>query len=282
MKNEIFKKAVPRYVENPLGRFAHINLIKIIFPTRGRYELLIKLLDSIESNTKNKDKIEVIAICDSDDFKSVTILNDYVQKSKYDLKFVVIKRKDLISLPVHYYDIGLKIGNNSLFTWILGNDCSIITEDWDDHLEQLVLKNESEICNNILNNKKYYYLIISDDTHWDKNGLKPFVKKNPDLGSSCCFPIVSTNYCRTAGEFYPLEFLGWGGDLALKKIVDSSPMFEILYLNDKISIEHTCFHNGKYQKDPISTNMESISQRFSTFESVNIDKVIEKRKKFLK
>lgn len=233
------------------------NLVKIIFPTRGRINLLEKFLQSIEENTKYKQTIEVIGIADNDDKHTINFLSEKSPQLSFDFKWIVRKKETVLNLPNDYYDLGIKLGNFSYFTWILGNDCEIKTKDWDEYLLKLLACNNFEIKNNIINNLKYYYLIISDDTHWNKDGLIGLAKSRPNhYFDSCCFPLISSNYCIDAKEFYPIEVPTWGADIELKKLVNKSNKFDIIQMNEEIQIEHHCFHNKKVQRDEISKNVE--------------------------
>ena len=121
------------------------KLVTIIFPSRGRYDLVKKLLLSIEEKTYNKDWIEVISICDHDDKETLNLFHEMSSQITYDFKFISRKQKEELDLPNDYYDLGLKLASDSYFTWILGNDCEISIDNWDDNLYQALSHSYSEI-----------------------------------------------------------------------------------------------------------------------------------------
>lgn len=218
------------------------KLITIIFPSRGRYDLVKRLLLSIEEKTYNKDWIEVISICDHDDKETLDLFHELSSQITYDFKFVSRKQKEELDLPNDYYDLGLKLASDSYFTWILGNDCEILTENWDAYINNQFAEDEFGLDN-------YYYISISDNTHLTKNGP---ISWHP----CCCFPLLSRNYIDDFKEFYPKELPTWGGDVVLWNIAKYIPKFKMIDLTNKIEIEHYTAHTKKYKKDENFKRME--------------------------
>lgn len=264
------------------------KLITIIFPSRGRYDLVKKLLLSIEEKTYNKDWIEVISICDHDDKQTLDLFHEISSQITYDFKFVSRKQKEELDLPNDYYDLGLKLASDSYFTWILGNDCAIANENWDGYFYSAIMEALPDMFSNIETNKKYYYFRINDDTHFNENGESI----NPHGDLSCCFPILSSNYCKDLDEFYPREIPTWGGDTILYELILNSNKFYIISTIDIIKIIHYSVHNKRIEQDDISKRVEKSYKKNAT---INIDgslysfwdiddnftKMWEKRKKFL-
>lgn len=220
------------------------KLITIIFPSRCRYDLVKKLLLSIEEKTYNKDLIEVISICDHDDKQTLDLFYEISSQITYDFKFVSRKQKEGLDLPNDYYDLGLKLSSDSNFVWIIGNDCEILTDNWDLHLKDFV---ESDFS---LHN--YYYISISDNTHLTKDGP---ISWHP----CCCFPLLSKNYVDDFGEFYPKELPTWGGDVVLWDIAKQISKFKMVDFTKKIEIDHFASHNNKYEEDDNFTRMKKNS-----------------------
>jgi hypothetical protein len=264
------------------------KLITIIFPSRSRYELVKKLLLSIEEKTYNKDWIEVISICDHDDKETLNLFHEMSSQITYDFKFVSRKQNEELDLPNDYYDLGLRLASDSYFTWILGNDCELSIQSWDMLFYSSINNQAPEIFLNIENNKYYYYFIINDDTHYNEKGEA--INKYGDL--SCCFPILSSNYCKDLGEFYPKEIFTWGGDTGLYRLISrSNKVFTIDAINI-IGIKHYSVHNDRIiEQDEIFKRVDKSHMR----NWVNIDgyqyfcfdvedifmEMWEKRKKFL-
>jgi len=256
------------------------KLVTIIFPSRGRYDLVEKLLLSIEETTLNKKWIEVISICDHDDKQTLNLFHNISSQITYDFKFISRKQQEKLDLPNDYYNLGLKLSSDSYFTWILGNDCKLITQDWDSNLYHAINNSAPEIFSNIEKNKRYCYLKINDDTHWDKDGNLLNILGDP----SCCFPLISTNYCTDLKEFYPVEINTWGGDTCLYLLVEKSNMCDIVDAISIIQIEHYSIHNKKTEQDLISKRVETqhLEDKLHPDHWENdLLNILEKRKKFL-
>lgn len=251
------------------------KLITIIFPSRSRINLVKKLLLSIEEKTYNKEWIEVISICDHDDKETISLFQEISSQITYDFKFVSRKQKEKLDLPNDYYDIGLKLASDSYFTWILGNDCEITTDNWDQLFYDAINNSLPYIFSDVEKNTKFYYFKISDDTHWNKN-IKLL---DSEVDNSCCFPILSSNYCKTLGEFYPKEIPTWGGDTALYDLCDKSNITNIINASDIIEIKHYCHHNNRVEQDVISKKIEN--QHDKNYYSVIVNKIFKSREKFL-
>ena len=78
----------------------HFNvdkLISIIVPSRGRKELIESFLQSVEDNTKNKKRVQVITVTDVDSIEDTTnILNYYNENNlTFELCNVVRPRSKL-------------------------------------------------------------------------------------------------------------------------------------------------------------------------------------------
>ena len=264
------------------------KLITIIFPSRSRIDLVKKLLLSIEEKTYNKEWIEVISICDHDDKETLDLFHEISSQITYDFKFISRKQKEELDLPNDYYNLGLKLASDSYFTWILGNDCEINIENWDENLYSGLKNSFSEIFESIEKNEKYFYFKINDDTHWDENGNN----LTPHGDESCCFPILSSNYCKDLGEFYPVEIPTWGGDTCLYALIERSNKSLILDAISIIGIKHYSMHNKRMEQDEISKRVEEKHLRIKTIDSQgnsydpwsipqNFKLMLETRKKFL-
>jgi len=257
-----------------------INTASIIFPARSRIECTENLLLSVEKFTKNKSKIDVVGICDHDDFETLSLFQRTALKVSYEFKFISRPHSNFLDLPNDYYSLGLDLSEASYFKWILGNDCSINTQDWDLELDKII--NTQEFQSDFRSNK-YYYISISDDTHWKGSHQL----RNGEGAESCCFPIVSSNYCLDLEEFYPREYPTWGGDKQLWRLANSSRKFKILSYQDKIAVLHKSFHNKTMEFDSVaqkvSMNDVPLHVRRPMPEGVEnlLKEITEKRIKFL-
>ena len=259
------------------------KLFTIIFPSRGRIELTKQLLISLEKTTSNKKWIEVISICDQDDTDTLNLFQECSKLVTYDFKFICRKQKDVLDLPNDYYDLGLRMATDSYFTWIIGNDCEIVSQNWDIEFYDALNSTYPSIFNQIDSNELYFYFRINDDTHWNDTG-KLVDWKNDD---SCCFPIISSNYCKDLGEFYPIEIPTWGGDTCLYHLFTKSNVTKILDATELIEIMHHSMHNKRVAQDDISKRVEDrhLSNKIDGADPWSIHQntvdILNKRRKFL-
>jgi hypothetical protein len=257
-----------------------MNTVSIIFPARSRLDSTEQLLLSIEKFTKNKEKIDVVGVCDHDDIETINLFQKTALKLSYEFKFISRKQEKSLDLPNHYYSLGLDLSEQSYFKWILGNDCSIDTKNWDLELEKIIYsqKFQSDFLSN-----KYYYISISDDTHWKQNKRI----HEEEIFECCCFPILSSNYCFDLGEFYPREYPTWEGDVKLYKLAKESNKFTILNYREKINILHKSIHNKTMESDSgtkrMASNRNALHRRYCPPDGVSslLKEIIEKRTKFL-
>jgi hypothetical protein len=235
------------------------KLVSIIFPSRSRLDLVKKLLISIEEKTKDKSAIEVISIVDQDDTETINFFNSISSTLTYDFYYICRKQKENLDLPNDYYDLGLKLKSKSYFTWILGNDCEIKTENWDEILCLGLQQYDRNIYNDIDENNLYYYIRISDDTHWVSND------NINAIDSSCCFPMLSSNYCNDLGEFYPKEIPSWSADTCLNHMIMEASNVLVLDFTSILGINHYSIHNKKNEFDEITKRVADAHEKSKVF-----------------
>ena len=225
------------YIKN---NFGVDKLISIIVPSRGRKELIESFLQSIEDNTKVKNRVQIITVTDTDNIEDTTNILNYYNNNKLTFDLFNIVRPRSTYINEDYYNFAYPL-TNSYFVWALGNDCKIITKDWD----EIFYKHTNPFFSNIIQNKKYYYIHPYDDIH-------------QTASEANCFPILSSNYCDTVGEMLPCFFKNWTADTYLwDSIVQKNlDKFEIIDLIDSIAIEHICIHNSKYEKDNVHIELK--------------------------
>lgn len=98
----------------------------ILFNSRGRVGLLQQMLRSIADTAQNIDSIEVLVNFDTDDYESISAIP--ILKIEFPfLKPRVNQREVNIHLNVN------KMASEAMgrYVWALGDDCHIITKDWD-------------------------------------------------------------------------------------------------------------------------------------------------------
>lgn len=98
----------------------------IIFNSRGRVEMLTKMLQCIENTVSDKERIETIVNFDDDDSESLSSLDELKERFSF-LKCLVNPREKNIHTNVNK----MAFMANGKYIWALGDDCHIMTKDWD-------------------------------------------------------------------------------------------------------------------------------------------------------
>lgn len=184
----------------------------ILIPTRNRISELLRLLESINSKTKNIDQVEIICCCDINDKLSIDFLIDLNKFSNFDLKILIKEQSDNLSEDYYNYMAKTSIGK---ILWVLNDDCEIMTQDWD------------EIVLNQVKNFRYkiFYLDIGDSTRNFNNN-----------GEYSCFPMVSREAFEALGYFFIPVIKGWSADKYLFDLYDG--VGRIIPFKDKVFVEH--------------------------------------------
>lgn len=215
------------------------KLITILVPCRMRHERTLNLLRSIERTATDTSRIRVITITDFDSAGDAENIFSLVNSQELSYEIFNLTRTRDIQLNRNYYNLANLMGE-SYFSWILGNDISITSEGWDEHLAQAT----AHALPLIEQDAKNYYVFINDDTHFTGSGAAGGFEKN---GS--CFPIISNNYSEKIRGPMPEHKNSWGGDIELFLECQRHPdQWEFIHLEEQIAIEHYCIHNGREEK----------------------------------
>jgi len=209
------------------------KLISLIIPCKDREELTTKCLQAIKDKTKNKEDIQVITITDletpSDQQMIANIYNSLIKDGSY-FPLINISRPTSAHINRDYYNLGNTI-TSSYFTWIIGNDVIIETQDWD----RILYNKTKNILPLIEEDDKYFYIHINDDTH---------VKLGYHKTRGNCFPIISNNYSYKIRGPMPEDYPAWGADYALVPVYNKLG-FEIIDLINDISVTHVSVHSQR-------------------------------------
>lgn len=207
----------------------------IIIPTRARYTLLIRLLESILRQTYDLSKIEIFLMTDVDD----VCTHDLISEFKYfnnNVNINLCKQERNEFINENYINKGASLSKGK-YLWTLGNDCEIVTHHWDligkRKIEGYLQNKQDRIC----------YIYINDDLPSGKRG--------------CCFPLITREtFDCFQQRFMPKEITSYGADHWLWQCFNKVPYTSrILDISDSIVIKHYCSHNSRTLLDNISAIM---------------------------
>lgn len=151
--------------------------ISILLPTRNRFDLFCKSVNSLTDNCESIDNFEILIALDDDDIDTINKINTFI-KDKDNMKVFIYERKFYSKLHLYYNSLAEKASGTSLMLW---NDDSIITsKNWDFE----ILQNHDSFC--ILNPK------VENMEHFWKN-------------VGCLFPIIPKKWVDLTKEmaFWP-------------------------------------------------------------------------------
>lgn len=211
----------------------------IIFNSRSRVPMLTRMIECIQENTHNIDRLEVIVNFDDDDHDSLPSLSLLESRFKF-LKCLVNKRE----LNIHVNVNKMAFMAKGKYIWALGDDCHIMTKDWDKIAKHKFEYFEKSYPDNIL-------LGAVNSTSIDRV---------LEYGWYCDAPILTKQGRDALGYLIHPHFISVGADVATWTIYSS--------VNRIIDMREICFdhvtHNSieaLSKKD--KTQIEYLERQFS-------------------
>lgn len=223
--------------------------ISLLIPSRERLEMLFHVIKNVIQKSHNKKNIELILALDADDFSSFGTcplhevylknnidyelyksknLSSYIENVKYFLKHNKFsKYVRIIEFSSH------KVTNNQRYNFllpyasgeyifILGDDCEIVTQNWD----KIFLDSVNEIRHTFPKDNVCYFR-IDDGAHKYEQRV-------------CAFPVVTKNIQKKLNLIFPEELHSWGCDFLLYEIFVSENLKEKRFFDfwNKIQVIH--------------------------------------------
>jgi len=196
----------------------------IIIPTRYNVEGLKVTLNAFEAFTKQKDKLEVVLVVDSDD-EEITKYQDLLSKYRFTLRLLHVKHSDHFCRD--YYNAGVDVSEGAN-VMCFNDDCYMQINAWDDKIREAIARN--------YHFKDIYLVDLFDSTHEDDNQSFPR------------FPMLSRKVVDLFGFFFYPQVRMWPADRVLFSIFQS--------VGNVINCHHvTMQHDHVYEKDVSKTRM---------------------------
>lgn len=227
---------------NPQTHRQYNKFITILCPAAKRHDRTIDFLNSIQQKTKDHSRVSVVVITDFNLPEDSANIINYVAKNHVSFELYLITRQYDSHLNGSYYNLA-NLVSESYYSWVLGNDIVIETQDWD----QVLYDSLSHTIPQIDQDSRYYYVMINDDTHHHMGKIH---------SQGSCFPIISNNYSYKNRGPMPNDSAAWGSDIQLYHSIKSNPEFEIIDVINEVAITHYCVHNGKSQRDDVNFGVE--------------------------
>lgn len=199
----------------------------VVFPTRNRIDLLKNLLDSIQENTEDLSRIEVLIAVDEDDVATQKFIHD----SPYLFVRMFVGKRSL-NFSKDYYTY---LAFQSTGRWVIAcnDDCVFETKNWDT-LAYEVLKDKPGVIYG-----------------WSEDGIGEY--RAHGHGNYCCFPLQGRAGIEALGYFFPSRIPTWGADIWIKNLYDQ--VRSVVQL--PITIKHYCYHNYTREQDEVNKHIQN-------------------------
>jgi hypothetical protein len=204
----------------------------LIFNSRGRVAMLTQMLECIEDTCSNLDTLEVIVNFDTDDIESISAMPEL--KSKYKFLQCLINEREL---NLHINVNKMAFMSKGRYIWALGDDCHIMTKEWDkiaiDRFQNAFKDCEDKILLGAVNSTS--------------------VDKQFDKGWYCDAPILTREGRDAMGYLIHPHFISLGADVATWMVYSS--VGRIVDMRD-ICFDHVTHNTLKKVMTPDKTAAE--------------------------
>lgn len=232
----------------------------IIFNSRNRVSMLTTMLECIQNTASDISRVEAIVNFDDDDESSLSSIDSLSKRFKF-LKCLVNKREHNIHTNVNK----MAFMARGEYIWALGDDCHIITKDWDQIAKDKFLK-ASEI------HKDRIFIGAVESTSVDKC---------LHYGWYCDAPILTKQGRDGLGYLIHPHFVSVGADVATWKVYGS--VNRIIDMRE-IVFDHVTHNTAEACRTKDQTQLEYLDrmkgQVFNPFDH-DYSKDIEKIKEIL-
>jgi hypothetical protein len=210
-------------------------IVSILIPTRKRFDIFEKSINSLIDNCSNIQNFEVLVAIDNDDVDTILKIKDFIV-SKPNIKFFLYERQFYIGLHNYYNDLASKASGNFLLLW--NDDAIMKTINWD--LE--ILKYENRFC-----------------------VLNPIVEGMEGYGDMILFPIIPKKWVDITGEWAHchgcdswIDVLSNRLGLTINsEIVITHDRYDITGYNNDIT-----YQEGRNTHNPVSDHLDIIEDHY--------------------
>lgn len=209
----------------------------IVFPTRGRVDLLQTLFRSLAETTANPERVEVLPVCDNDDVDTIAAIPEL--KKIYPANFLVRQRSKYLNQDYINYGSSLSTGK---YIFILNDDVEFRTKDWD-------VKCFTELENYIKNRPDGVVYGLTDD------GMDS-VRLTQKLQYSG-FPIISRKAFEILGYAMHPHFRSWGADIHLYQVY--AAVGRVCNLKNSVLAFHLSPHTESREADETNKHVALIN-----------------------
>lgn len=174
-------------------------------PTRDRYEMATKSIDSLFNNCKNVNNFEILLAVDNDDTTTTDKLSKYIQ-DKSNVKIFFFERQYYRGLHNYINKLAIESTGTSLMLW--NDDSTIDSKDWDYE----IIKNHESFC--VLSPK-----VQNMEDYWRNQGV--------------LFPIIPKKWIEITGEWAQVPACDSVIDVISKRLGLLIPLESVVITHDR-------------------------------------------------
>jgi len=225
----------------------------LIIPTRERVASLNRTLRSLNETAVEKSQIEIIIICDNDDYDTKKLL-DRIHPEYPDLIIKTHYRERTVFLNRDYYNWGASFATGR-FIWVLGDDVTFSVERWD----EAILIFLEQFCKDYPD--KVFCVGIKDNTP----------KPNHILPKFPCFPLFTKEAYLATGVLFHPKVPTWGADYLIYQTY--KPVNRLFFISDRCYINHVSNHTGQVESDKTNIRIGNIFNQMKNMPVHNIQRI---------
>jgi glycosyltransferase involved in cell wall biosynthesis len=210
--------------------------ISLLLPTRGRPQLLQRLLESLVETTSRIERLEVVLFIDADDQSTGAVSHPLLELTK----LIEPPGKKMGQMNQACYE-----NSRGRFVMLMNDDVIFRTKSWDTRVLDAFARFPDEVA-----------LVYGNDLHQRK--------------SMATLPIVSRAVCEALGGICPRDYLNVYIDVHLYDIFKKLARLgyqRVVYLEDVI-FEHMHPEAGK---SPMDATYVKKNERFDDFLFINLE-----------
>lgn len=214
----------------------------LITATRNRIPLLTTCLELLDTNTKNKESVEILIAYDSDDDATLNMISPFCKRfPDLNIKFFEIERSpEFIRKYINF----LAKNASGKYVSVCNDDCEYLTKDWDVIAWETLENFGKNTCG-----------IVYGRAIEDYNKSEEALSARSRWGNFACFPILSKVGIDILGYYYNPLIYAWGGDTFLYKLYEPTDFV----CNVPVKIFHNSVHTNRREKDEGYERMKEVT-----------------------
>jgi glycosyltransferase involved in cell wall biosynthesis len=183
--------------------------VSVLLPTRGRYEMLVRSLESLTENCSDVNNIEILLAVDTDDTETTDKIAKLIEGKDY-FKMFFYERKRYRGLHLYINDLCHKATGDSLMIW--NDDAIISSKNWDLEIAKLHKENFCVLSLKVENMEDF----------WNNIGV--------------LFPVIPKKWIEITNIWSPVPGLDSWIDLLSKRLGIQKKLASVVIHHDRFEL----------------------------------------------